>query len=79
MLKTFAAIAFAAAVAGFTTGGSDVAGFMTGGHDLVGPVSATSDPAPIPAATCPHRGWPYRDCLSAATTTVRLITTDRLY
>jgi hypothetical protein len=69
MLKTFAAIAFAAVVAGF----------ITGVPDFVGPVSATSNPDPIPAATCPHRGWPYRDCLSAATTNVRLITTDRLY
>jgi hypothetical protein len=67
MLKTIAAIIFAAAVAGA----------LIGIPAFVGQVSATSTAGvkPIAAPTCPNRGWPYRDC---AIGTVRLVTTDRL-
>ena len=71
MLKTIAAIAFAAVVAGAVTG---VPAFVE-------QVSATSTAGveSIAAATCPNRGWPYRDCATEGATPMRLVTTDRLH
>ncbi|MGI8526764.1 MAG: hypothetical protein ACR2K5_11440 [Pseudolabrys sp.] len=69
MLKTTAAILFAALAAGA----------IVGFPDFVSPVSATSSvgvPA-IAAPTCPNRGWPYQDCGNGQV--VRLVTTDRLH
>jgi hypothetical protein len=72
MMKTLAAIAFAAVVAGAMT-------FIPA---FVGQVSATSSVgvAPIAAPACPNLGWPYKDreCAAAGQTSVRLVTTDRL-
>lgn len=70
MLKTLAAITFSAAVAGAITGFPDIAP----------PVAATTtaNTPLIAAATCPSRGWPYRDC-SSENTSVRIVTTDRLH
>jgi hypothetical protein len=69
MWKSLAAIVTAAVVAGALTGFPN--------FSFVEPVSATSTAGieAIPAPGCPDRGWPYRQCGSS---TVRLVTTDRL-
>jgi hypothetical protein len=72
VLKTVAAIAVSALIAGA----------LVGFPDIISPVSATSTAgvAPIAAPACPERGWPYNQCGAKGTAgpVIRLVTTDRL-
>jgi len=72
MLKTFAAIAFSAVVAGA----------ITGYPDFVSPVKASAPVADAPviaAPACPEQGWPYQTCNSAGTKPViRVIAIDKV-
>ena len=63
MLKTAAAIASAAIIAGALTGYPEVVAGTSAGVQVVA------------APTCPDRGWPYQHCGAGL---VRMISTDRL-
>jgi hypothetical protein len=67
MMKSLAAIATAALVAGV----------IASMPQFVEPVAATSSVGvkKIAAPGCPDRGWPYRQC---GVQKIRLVTTDRL-